>query len=690
MIARLYRARKIMSRRILFSLLILLIALASLPGLWSAAAQDATDTPIIAPEATTEPSPTPLVAVYRTEPLAIVSGQQATLSVFGVNFTEQTTIRLVGVGLLEPQFVNAGALTAPLPSALAPGIYTIEVSDPVRGSINSPTSLIVNAAPLPTQEPQPQPTPQPGQPSLLTRNFSSNPAEVEPGGIVTLTFDVFNQGNRAAEGVSVSLDAGGSFVPANGQASAVLPNIPPGGSTSVNLAVLVTTTAEAGPANVPLTLAYRDFTGTNYTSEVLLSVMVVDDPQASQVTLARYRVNPNPVIPGEPVTLEVLITNTGSGTAAQALLRIAGEDSLLLPGAQGDSFPLGDLEPGESIGLELPLIASPEAEAGPQRQPFTIEYLSDDELVEVDGGITIHVARVLEQEPILMLDSYQTGQEVLEPGAQFTLSLMLRNVGAVAAENLVVTFGSVESSGGGQDAGGSGGGSSGGGATTNTTPSSTFAPLGTGGMIFVGDVAGDGGMVELEQEFIVNGGVESGIYGVPITLRYLLPDGTSAQDTLRASVLVSVPPQLQFEDQAPVMPEVNVGEPLPIALGVTNTEDSTVRLVSAAVEAENAEVLEGAETALAALPADDDITLSALVMPLAEGPVRVTLTLTYLDDLNAERTLVRTVETRAVQPPPPPEEVFIPEPTPIVPVEAEADGNVLGRLLRGLLGLGSD
>jgi hypothetical protein len=70
--------------------------------------------------------------------------------------------------------------------------------------------------------------------------------------------------------------------------------------------------------------------------------------------------------------------------------------------------------------------------------------------------------------------------------------------------------------------------------------------------------------------------------------------------------------------------------------------------------------------------------------------VRVTLTLTYLDDLNAERTLVRIVETRAVQPPPPPEEVFVPEPIPVVPVEAEEDGSVLGRLLRGLLGLGSD
>jgi hypothetical protein len=645
------------------------------------------------------PTPVPAITVVRSEPAQVTSGQGGALSIFGANFTAATTVRLVGVGLLQASFVNSGALIATLPNNLAPGGYGIEVSDPVAGTAYSPNPLTVLPAPtppptaMPTPEPMPTPvppTPMPGQPSLLVRNFSSSPASIAPGGAVTLRFEVVNQGNRVAQGVSVSVDAGGKFVPANGQASAILPDIGTGGSASVSLAVIAAMDATPGPTSVPITMSYHDFSGQVYTGQATLSVTVQETSEASQVTLARYAIEPNPVEPGQAVTVAVELTNTGNRTASQVLLRVAGTDGVLLAGSQGDSFPVGDLAPGASVSLELPLIVSTAAKPGPQAQPFTLSYLQNGEAQQGGGSMTIEVKRAITPSPLLLIDSYDTGKEVLEPGEQFTLTMNLQNVGDADATELLVAFGTVESSGTppGGDSGNTGGTGSGSGSTSTTTPSNVFAPLGSGGTRYVGTIEANGGSATLSQEFIVNGTVDSGVYSLPITLRYKKTDGAFAQDNLRASVVVVAPPRLHISLQSPIPETVNMGEPFAVALTVLNTGDDPLHLTTAAVAAENAEVLEGAEVFVGPVKKDEDATLGAVIMPSAEGPVTVTVTLYYLNDLNQEQSIVNTYQTQALSPPPPPEDTGpTPEVTP--PAEEEEEDDSIGRLILGFLGLGS-
>lgn len=201
------------------------------------------------------PTPAPPVFISTTEPASIINDRQQVLSVLGGNFSAGTVIRLVGWGFLPTTFVNTGAITATLPQGIPPGTYPIEVIDPVGGSATAPGLLIVSApfiSPTPTNTLTPMPTitptftptgtplpptPMPGEPSLIVRNFIPVPTEVAPGGNVSLGFEVVNLGNRIAQGVSVSLDPGGKFVPAPGQSSATLPDIPPGGVGGVALLV---------------------------------------------------------------------------------------------------------------------------------------------------------------------------------------------------------------------------------------------------------------------------------------------------------------------------------------------------------------------------------------------------------------------------------------------------------------------
>jgi hypothetical protein len=673
-----------MSRKPLLKWIVFFTLAVSLLGLQDSASR--------AQEAIQEPQPQP-ITVFRSEPSQFTNGgQNGVLSVFGTNFTERTTVRLVGMGLLTVTFVNSSALTAVLPADLPPGTYGVEVSDPVGGTAVSPNGLTVNTPPLPpptaaptlpppTEAPTlPPATVVPGQPSLIVRDFAAIPSVVAPGGEVALTLVLLNQGNRAALGVSVSLDSEGKFFPANGQAGLALPDMPPGSSVQVTLNALAARDAGEGPTNIPITAAYRDFEGKTYTSTADLGVEISALNEVAQVTMTGYSVEPQSPAPGTRVTVHVALSNTGNKAASRVLLRIAGEDSVLLAGQQGDSRPLGDIPPGGTVEIDLPMVVNPEAEAGPQSQAVTISFLQDGEVKETTTSLTIEIARVAKPEALILLENYSIGNGIdsLSPGDRFTLSMILNNVGQADAIETLVTFGTVDPP---SDSGSGGDGGTGG---SSTTPSSVLAPLGGGDTLYVGNLA-SGSSISLEQEFIVNSSVDSGIYSLPITVRYQKSDGSTAQQNLRASVIVIAPLRVQTSLASPLPETANVGEPLPVSWLVTNNGRDDFQVTEVKVSADNADILEGAETLLSPIESTEDETITALIQPLEEGEYSVTFTLTYTDDLNRKQTLVASFEGEAVMPPPPPEmppEMIEP------PIEVEEEENLLGRLLLGFLGLG--
>lgn len=705
---------------LIFRLIVLVMAVASI-GLMPVLAQDPgseTPQPILNPTemptdstpiatitvmpTATEPPPaqaptatTPVkVSVSGIEPSIVTSGQEIPLSIFGLNFTDMTMVRLVGAGLLQTTYISSTALQATFATHIQPGVYRIEVSDPVNGVAYAPNNLTVmpppsTSMPIPTLEPLPSPeppTPIPGQPSLVVENFTANPTLVQPGETVSLTFDVVNQGSRNAQGVAVALSESSEFAPADGQSSALVGNIGTGGRASVSLNVITPAEAAPGPASIALTLTYRDFSGEIYTSSARLSITIAEEPaETSQIVLIRYSVEPNPVVPGEAVMIRALFKNTGNAVASQVLLRVNGSDNVLLAGPEGDSFSLGDLHPGHIVARDLQLVVSPAAEAGPQAQAFELNFLQEDEAQQSGGSLTVAVLKPVSREPLLLLDSYDIGEEsILQPGQQFTLTLNLKNVGDADAEDLLVTFGTVDPSNGGSGDGSGGGGSA--------TPSTVFAPLRSGGTIYAGTIEKEGGTYTLAQDFIVNGTVESGIYGLPITLLRMDEDGDTIQTALSASIVVVKPPLLQVSQPGgPLPPMANTGEPLMVSLELANLGEKSINLTGATITTDNGEVVDGADITLGPLTKEDEASINGVVIPQIEGPVAITVTIHYRDDLNNEQSIVKTFETQAMLPPPPPDDpgMPLPEPTEEPDEDDEDDDDIVGRFLRGILGLGS-
>lgn len=664
-----------------------------------------TETPVTVVPQETAQTPLPIV-VSSLEPGTVRNDAAATISVFGSGFSAQTTVRLVGVGLLSVTYINPGALMASVPAGTTPGVYAVEVSDPVTGTTVAPISVTVQPPPtpfpttgvLPTFEPptpfptQAPPTPMPGQPSLVARSFVAVPSPAAPGDTIRLLIELVNQGSRNADGITVSVGADGNFSPANGTAGVTLPSLPAGASVSIELNVVAARTAPAGAANIPIQMSYRDFSGSTYTSNASLSVIITEVSRAAQLIVARYSLEPNPVVPGEPVTLELLVVNTGNVPANSVLVRTSG-DSVLLPGISGDSFPLGDMLPGQTTSVRMPMIAASDAEAGPRAQGLTLSYVAEGEAGETTTSVTIPVSEVTPETPRILLDTYSYGDDILRPGMRFMLDLTLENVGRGTARDLAVTFGNVETSGGTPPGGGGDGGSdsgSGSGSTTTTTvPGNAFATLGTGGTRFIGDMLA-GESLDLTQEFIVSGTVASGIYTLPVTLRYTLSDGDAVQEVLPVSVVVVSPPRVQTNLETPLPETINVGEAIPLGLSVVNLRTTEIAFFRAEVVTENAEILEGASQPLMPLKGNDDQMISALIMPQAPGSYSVTYRLHYRDDLNQEQVIEIPFTGEAVEPPPMPEPVdpFPPEEVPVEPVDTAQPDNSLGMLLLGFLGLG--
>jgi hypothetical protein len=134
-----------------------------------------------------------------------------------------------------------------------------------------------------------------------------------------------------------------------------------------------------------------------------------------------------------------------------------------------------------------------------------------------------------------------------------------------------------------------------------------------------------------------------------------------------------------------------MGEPLFISLGIANKGRKQVNFTNVVVTTDNGDVQEGADTYLGPLRVDDDTAANGLVIPSELGTMTVTFTFNYTDDLNQDRTLVKEYTVEVVEPPPPPDmgemppDMGIPTPTPDPP---DPDA-VFGRILFGLLGLGS-
>ncbi|NOT05020.1 MAG: hypothetical protein HOP27_10520 [Anaerolineales bacterium] len=280
----------------------------------------------------------------------------------------------------------------------------------------------------------------------------------------------------------------------------------------------------------------------------------------------------------------------------------------------------------------------------------------------------------------LVITSYASTVDPLQPGEHFQLGMTVQNMGNTTAKSvtMIVGGGSSGSNGGTPQPGGVSGGS---GEFTN------FAPVGSSNIQSLGDVQA-GGALQVTQNLIVNVSTNPGAYPIKITFSYVNKNGEVVNDDQVITLLVYSLPNLDVSFYRPPDPFF-AGQPGPLPIQIVNLSKRTSVLGSMKIESEGG-TLDPASTLVGSLDPGGYFTFDSTLFPDAAGPMQLTVTIDYTDDFNQARTFTRkldvTVEEAFVDP-------TIPDPSlnggEFTPITEETFFQKAWRFVLGLFGLDS-
>ena len=235
--------------------------------------------------------------------------------------------------------------------------------------------------------------------------------------------------------------------------------------------------------------------------------------------------------------------------------------------------------------------------------------------------------------PQIVITSYETDVDPLEPGSSFLLSLKVNNLGAANAQRvtMIVGGGSSNNIGGTAEPGGISGAS---GEFTN------FAPLGSSNIQSIGDLA-VGTELTASQALIVNVTTNPGAYPMKISFSYLTESGLVLTDEQVITLLVYDLPKLDlsfYRDPGPIF----TGQANLLPIQLTNLGRKTVILGNMRVSAQNG-AFENNVILIGPLDAGGYFTLDATFIPDIPGPIELELSVDYMDDFNQSRQINKTL-----------------------------------------------
>lgn len=247
----------------------------------------------------------------------------------------------------------------------------------------------------------------------------------------------------------------------------------------------------------------------------------------------------------------------------------------------------------------------------------------------------------------LIISSYSTSVDPLQPGSEFKLIMTVQNMGNDKAQRVTMIVGG-GSSGSGEDGTPQPGGVSGG-----SGEFSNFAPLGSSNIQSLGDLPASTG-VQASQDLIVNVSTNPGAYPMKVTFSYLNGKGEVVNDEQVITLLVFSLPNVEISFYRP-LDMFFAGQPAQLPLQIVNLGKRTAVLGNMTVTSGGG-MVENGTALVGSLDAGGYYTLDPMFYPDAAGTVQLNVLIEYTDDFNRARTIEKTLEVNV-------EEGFF-EPTP--------------------------
>jgi hypothetical protein len=218
-----------------------------------------------------------------------------------------------------------------------------------------------------------------GRPQMVVEAARTAPAVIRPGDAFSLTLQVANRGDRTATDILVGLAAADLAVPESGSNAIALEPVGIDQTRTLTLPLVLGEVTEAGRLNLELALEYGDYQGGSYSARQSVGLEVettlADRPQ---LLIAGYQTRPDPLSPGDILTLTLAIDNVGGGDAERLTLSLGGENGNDLgpfaPYGAGNVRFVAAIPAGESARLQLQLVVDGSADPGAYSLPILLDY----------------------------------------------------------------------------------------------------------------------------------------------------------------------------------------------------------------------------------------------------------------------------------------------------------------------------
>lgn len=278
-------------------------------------------------------------------------------------------------------------------------------------------------------------------------------------------------------------------------------------------------------------------------------------------------------------------------------------------------------------------------------------------------------------EPQLLIPSYVTSVDPLQPGLQFNLTMVVKNEGDSRAKRVTMIVG-------GGTTGGSSGTPTAGGVSGGSGKFDNFAPLGSSNIQSLGNL-GAGQTMRASQPLIVNVSTEPGAYPVLVTFSYQNEQGETINDDQVITLLVYNLPKVDISFYRSLDPLV-AGQPGTLPIQVANLGKRASVLGNITVTVDDG-TIENGTALVGAVDPGLYFTLDPMFTPETPGKHKVKVTIDYTDDFNQTRTIEKTFDVEVE-----PEQSFVPSEEGVdAPAEPETFLQKIWRFLLGLFGLDS-
>lgn len=352
--------------------------------------------------------------------------------------------------------------------------------------------------------------------------------------------------------------------------------------------------------------------------------------------------------PGSDFNLYLQLTNAGQQNAVNIIITFATGD--LIPRGTGGTQTIYQIIPGETKSVTQPMTASSALTPGSvASSTITIEYSEQSSGApytasfnasfhisspNYSGGPARPTATATAQlKPQLVISRYTTNVDPLQPGSRFQLELEVSNLGTSDARSVtMIVGGGAVPSGEGTQVPGSGG---------TGGDFSTFAPLNSSNLEFIGDIAA-GQKINSSKELIVNVTANPGAYSLKFSFVYNDPKSIRYVDDQVITLLVYSLPMVDVSFYRPPDP-FYVGQPGILPLQVYNVGRKQAILGNMRVSAPEGSMVTNDTLLVGVLDPGMYNTLDAQVIPDHAGTLEIPVVINYSDDFNQPRTIEQTL-----------------------------------------------